>query len=67
MPPITPLALEAKALIEQLDQVLGTVRLLWLDCAPHTKERNHWMARLNQLLDQRSHLMALRDSCHRKS
>jgi hypothetical protein len=52
---------EAAALIAQLDQVIGTVRLLWLEASPNSKDKSHWMARLNQLLDQRLHLMALRD------
>jgi hypothetical protein len=52
---------EAAALIAQLDQVIGTVRLLWLEASPNSKYKSHWMARLNQLLDQRLHLMALRD------
>lgn len=61
MAPLTPLRLEAAQLIRQLDEVLGTVRILWLE-AKTEKESRHWMHRLNQLLDQRSHLMRLRDS-----
>lgn len=61
MAPITPLRLEALELIRQLDAVIGTVRLYWLESSPNSQERRHWMTRLNELLDQRLHLMALRD------
>jgi len=52
---------EAVVLIAQLDAVISTVRIFWLDASPNSQERRHWMNRLNELLDQRLHLMALRD------
>ena len=58
---ITPLRLEANALIEQLDDVIATVRVLWLQSPRNSQQCHRWMWRLNQLLDQRLHLMRLRD------
>lgn len=53
---------ESIMLLEQLDEVIATVRLLWVDAPPNSKERRHWMTRINQLLDQRLHLMSVRDN-----
>lgn len=61
MSSITPLKLEARELIAQLDLVIGTVRILWLESPRNSRECAHWMFRINQLLDHRSHLMRLRD------
>lgn len=61
MAPITPLRAEAQSLLAPLDAVLGTVRLLWLESARKSQANRKWMWRLNQLLDQRLHLMRLRD------
>lgn len=52
---------EAVWLITQLDAVIATVRAYWLESSPNSKERRHWMTRLNELFDQRIHLMRLRD------
>lgn len=51
----------ARTLIAQLDEVLGTVRVLWLDTSDPAL-RAKWRNRLDELLDQRLGLMALRDS-----
>ena len=52
---------ESAGLIAQLDAVISTVRAYWLESSPNSKERRHWMTRMNELLDQRIHLMRLRD------
>lgn len=52
---------ESPPLIAQLDDVTDTVRILWLESPRNSKECRHWMRRLDQLLDQRLHLMAIRD------
>jgi hypothetical protein len=49
-------------LIAQLDQVIATVRLFWLEAPPNSAERRHWSSRINELLDQRLHLMSIRDA-----
>jgi hypothetical protein len=59
---IHDLKAEAAVLIAQLDAVISTVRAYWLEASPNSKERRHWMIRMHELLDQRLHLMRLRDS-----
>lgn len=62
MSQVVKLREEAVVLIAQLDQVLATVRAYWLEASPNSKERRHWLGRINQLLDQRLHLMKVRDA-----
>lgn len=48
-------------LISGLDRVLESARAFWLDSTSHY-ERSKWRVRLDELLDERLRLMALRDN-----
>jgi hypothetical protein len=48
-------------LISDLDGVIGQVRPLWLN-ATRPEEKVKWMAKINELLDNRLKLMSAKDA-----
>jgi hypothetical protein len=48
-------------LIEELDKTLSMARGCWMD-ARSNEDKTKWYKRLNELLEERSRLMKLRDA-----